>query len=292
MPAALDRAKQAVERARERSELVDHGFRMVHRYLGAFGGRLAAAIAYYGFFATFALGVVGYAVLGFLAERQVDVQDAVNEFLAENLPVLEVQQITEGSGAAGAIGLALLLVTGTAWVEALRSSQRRIWELEQAPGNLVLRRALDVVVLVGLALLLGGSVAVAAGIEYVLGEVPVLQHFGWLLQIAVNLVVALALMSGLPRLRISPRRLLPPAVALAVGMFALNALSGFYIDRVRGNPAYAVVATAAGLLVYLYLFHQLVLVCAAWAATARSGRVRDLAGGSVDQPAPDGGVGG
>jgi len=290
MPAALDRAKRAVERARERSELVDHGFRTLDRYLGAFGGRLAAAIAYYGFFATFALGVVGYAVLGFLAERQVDVEEAVNEFLAENLPVLQVQQITEGAGAAGAVGLALLLITGTAWVEGLRSAQRQIWELEQAPGNLFVRRALDVVALVGLALLLGGSVAVATGIEYVLAGIPVLQHLGWLLQIGVNLVVALALLAGLPRLRISPRRLLPAAVALAVGIFALNALGGIYVDRVRGNPAYAVVATAAGLLVYLYVFHQLVLGCAAWAATARSGRVRDLAGGSVDQPAPDGGV--
>jgi uncharacterized BrkB/YihY/UPF0761 family membrane protein len=39
-------------------------------------------------------------------------------------------------------------------------------------------------------------------------------------------------------------------------------------------------ATAAGLLVYLYVFHQLLLLGAAWAATADHGRVVDLAAGS------------
>jgi membrane protein len=90
----------------------------------------------------------------------------------------------------------------------------------------------------------------------------------------------MALMVALPRLRISPRRLLPPAAAVAVGIFALNTLGGIYIDRVQDNPAYTVVATAAGLLVYLYLFHQLVLVGAAWAATSHHGRVVDISVGA------------
>jgi membrane protein len=66
---------------------------------------------------------------------------------------------------------------------------------------------------------------------------------------------------------------------VAVGIFALNSLGGIYIERVRDNAAYAVVATAAGLLVYLYLFHQLVLAGAAWMATSEEGRVVDLANG-------------
>jgi membrane protein len=132
-------------------------------------------------------------------------------------------------------------------------------------------------------------VAVATGIGFLLGEVPVLRLFGWVLAIGVNLVVAVALLAALPRLRISTRRLLPPAGAVAVAVFLFNSLGGLYIDRVRDNPAYAVVATAAGLLVYLYLFHQVVLVGAAWAATSRQGTVRDLAARSAG-PEPAGGV--
>jgi membrane protein len=278
------RYERAVAGARDRYSLVDHAFRMTERYGEAFGGRLAAAIAYYGFFAVFALGVVGYSALGFLLDHNVDLEGAVDEFLRENVPVVELQQISAGRGAAGIFGLIGLVFAGVAWVEALRSSQRRIWELEQAPGNPIQRRAIDIPVLAGLAVLLGASIAVATGVEELLLGVPVLEHLGWLLMIGVNLLAVIALLAALPRLRISPGRLMPPAVVVAVGIFALNSLGGIFVAHVRANPAYAVVAYAAGLLVYLYLFHQLVLLGAAWAATADHGRVVDLAAGS---PPPD-----
>lgn len=281
--------EQTVSDARERSKLVDHAFLAKDRYSDAFGGRLAAAIAYYGFFATFALGLIAYSVLGFLVEFNLDLQDTVNDYLQENLPVVRIDEISAGRGSAGVFGVIALVFAGVAWVEALRSSQRRIWEVEQAPGNPFLRRGIDVLVLAGLAILLGTSIAIATGIEYLLAGIPVLEHLGWLLQIAVNLLVAVALLAALPRLRIAPRRLLAPAVALAVGIFLLNALGGLYIERVRDNAAYAVVATAAGLLVYLYLFHQLVLICAAWTATCRAGDVVDMAAGgdAGERPSSD-----
>jgi membrane protein len=259
--------ERTVAAARARSELVDHGFRVKERYEEVRIGRLAAAIAYYAFFATFALAVVGYAILGFLVERNLDFQSTVNEFLEENLPFLSTGQISSGRGAAGLFGLAALALTGIAWVDALRSSQRLIWDKEQGPGNPFLRRGIDIVVLLVLALLLAASFAVAGGIEYLIAGVPVLRHFGWVLMIGVNLVLALALLAGLPWLRMPRRVVLPPAAGLAVGIFLLNELGGIYIDRIRENPAYTVVATGAGALVYLYLFHQLVLIAAAWAAT-------------------------
>jgi membrane protein len=277
------RYERAAAVVRERSPLVDHAFRTQERYAEAFGGRLAAAIAYYGFFAVFALGVVGYAALGFLLDHNVDLESVVDEFLRENVPVVDLEQISAGRGAAGVFGSVGLVFAGVAWVEALRSSQRRIWGLEQAPGNPIQRRAIDIPVLAGLAILLGVSIAVATGIEELLSGVPVLEHFGWVLMIGVNLLAAVAMLAALPRLRISPGRLLPPAVAVALGIFLLNTLGGIYVSFVRENPAYAVVATAAGLLVYLYLFHQLVLLAAAWAATADHGGVVDLANGDSQQ---------
>lgn len=279
-----ERGQRAVAAARERWELVDHAFSTKERYAGSFGGRLAAALAYFGFFAIFAFGVVLYSVLGFLIEYRVDLRAEVDQFLQENLPVIDAGQISAGRGAAGLLALIGLVLTGLAWVEALRSSQRRIWLREQAPGNVLVRRATDVVVLVALALLLGVSFAVATGIEALFAELarPVgwlVRPVGWLLLIGVNLVLAVALLAALPRLRLSPRRLLPAALAVAVALLVLNTLGQAYVQRVQENPAYAVVATAAGLLVYLYLVHQLVLYAAAWAATSRRGSAADLAAG-------------
>lgn len=290
-----DRLRRRVDRLRARYDVVDHLFRAFGRYLEVFGGRLAAAIAYYGFFATFAFGLLAYSVLGFLLEYPA-VEEAVEEFLAQYLPVIETDQITAGRGAASLAGLAGLLLAGVAWVDTLRSSQRLVWRLDQAPGNIVLRRGVDVLVLPVLGLLLTGSVVVAVGIENWLARLPtgpaVARPVGLVLTLGVNLLVGVALLAVLPRLRISPRRLLPPALLVAVGLLALSTLGRLYLDLVQRNPAYTVVATAAGLLVFLYLFHQLVLLGAAWAATARFGRVVDLAFGSETAPGEAPGSGG
>ncbi|QSB15456.1 YihY/virulence factor BrkB family protein [Natronosporangium hydrolyticum] len=269
-----ERAQRAVAEARHRWPVVDHGLRTHERYAEAYGARLAAAIAYFGFFAIFAFGVVLYSVLGFLVEYHVDLREQVDQFLQENLPVIDSDQIAAGRGAAGVIALIGLVVTGLGWVETLRSSQRRIWHLEQAPGSAIVRRLVDLVALVGLALLLGLSFAVVTGIEAVVAAWAqpvawIIRPIGWVLLAGVNLVLAVALLSVLPRIRAPLRRLLPPAVAVAVALVILNTLGQAYVRGVQENPAYSVVATAAGLLVYLYLVHQIVLYAAAWAATDR-----------------------
>jgi membrane protein len=68
---------------------------------------------------------------------------------------------------------------------------------------------------------------------------------------------------------------------VAVGITLLNTVGRFYIVRTERNPAYAVVAGAVAVLLYLYLLNQLVLFGAALAATSRHGRVVDLSEGAV-----------
>lgn len=275
------RLTRAIDRSRARSRLVDHAFRTKERYAEAFGGRLAAACAYYGFFALFALGVVGFAILGFLVEYLPDLRQRVTDYLAQNLPVLDPEQIQAGRGAAGVLGLIGLVFTGLAWVNGVRSSLRRIWHREQEPGNLVKRRLADLVALVILALLLGISLAASAVVGWLLGQLPVAGIGGWVALVGVNLVLAVGLLAVLPRLRISWRRLLAPALVVAVALVVLNTLGQFYFTRTQQNPAYAVVATATGLLVYLYVVHQLLFWATAWLATSDRGRVVDLATGGT-----------
>ena len=66
----IDRAYAAVEsrimRVRLRSRYFDHFCRALLRFWDVQGGRLAAAIAYYGFFAVFALLLIGYSIFGLL----------------------------------------------------------------------------------------------------------------------------------------------------------------------------------------------------------------------------------
>jgi membrane protein len=262
----------------------DHFWLAKTRYDEVLGARLAAAIAYYGFFAVFALGLVAYWVFGFVLRNNDKVRGVVETFLAKNLPFVDLRQIWESSGTVGVVGLVTLVFTGIAWVEAIRSSQRLIYGLEQQPGNLLIRRLVDLAVLVGVFGLLGLSVAAVDALESLLrwllsstGSVGV-NIISWLLSVLVNLVLAAALLIAVPRLRMASRRLAPPLLAVALGITLLNTLGRYYVVRTERNPAYTVVAGAVGLLLYLYLLNQLVLFAAAFAATSTYGRVTDLAG--------------
>jgi membrane protein len=299
----VDRVDTALQRwvatARQRSGAFDHLCRAYIRYDDVLGGRLAAAIAYYGFFAVFAILLIGYWVFGLLLRYKVDLLGVVREFLTENLPFLDVQMIQQSGQTIGVVGLVGLALTGIGWIEAIRSSQRHIWEVNQQPGNWLIRRVLDLAVLIGVLLLVSVSWGAAYGVEVLLswlskGQTPILLTVvSWALTILVNMLFAAALLVAVPRLQMTVSRALPSVVLVGLGITLLNTVGVNFVRLVERNPAYALVGSAVGLLVYLYLFNQLLLFGAAWAATSRHGRVRDFSGTGdpgtdVAPPAPPG----
>jgi membrane protein len=285
----LDRA---IARGRRRSKAFDHFWRAEERFGEVMGGRLAAAIAYYGFFAVFALALIGYAIFGFVLQRNGTVQKGVVGFLSSNVPWLQLENIEKAvngikstGGPIGIVGLIGLVFAGIAWVEAIRSSQRAFYRLKQQPGNFLVRRLVDIMVMV--AVFVGLAISVAAIdllkslLRFLFGSGSWLTVVSAILVIPVNMVLAVALLGAIPRLRISARRLVVPVLLVSVGFTLLNTVGRYYIQRIGDNPAYAVVATAVGLLVYLYLFNQIMLWGAAIAATDFHGYVVDL---SADDP--------
>ncbi|MEV0154849.1 YhjD/YihY/BrkB family envelope integrity protein [Micromonospora sp. NPDC050686] len=276
-----------VDATRERLPGFDHLWRAGALYADVLGGRLAAAIAYYGFFAVFALALVAYWIFGTILADNDEVSAAAEHFLRENLPFLDPQQIAQSSNTIGVVGLIILVFTGIGWVEAIRSSQRLMYGLNQQPGNLVVRRLVDLGVLLVVFVMLGVSVAAVDALGSLLrfllrstGSVG-LTTVSAVLSVLVNAVLATALLVAVPRLRMSRRRLRPVVLLVAVGITLLNTVGRYYVVRTERNPAYTVVATAVGLLLYLYLLNQLVLFGAAFAATSRYGRVVDLADGTA-----------
>ena len=293
---ALDRAYDAIEAritaGRRRSRIFDHLCRALVRYDDVLGGRLAAAIAYYGFFAVFALVLIAYSVFGLLVKANVDLFEVVQRFLLQNLPFIDVQAILDSGRTIGVVGLVGLVFTGVAWVEAIRSSQRLIWRLKEQPGYFGIRQAVDLLVLIGILLLVAGSVFAVAALESLLvwlvgGRVPVLLSVvSWALTIGINMLLAAALLGAVPRLRMTVRRLMPPVLMVGIGITLLNTVGRSFVSFVQENPAYALVGGAVGILVYLYVFNQLLLFGASWAATSPHGRVTDLS--ADDKSAPVG----
>ena len=66
----------------------------------------------------------------------------------------------------------------------------------------------------------------------------------------------------------------------------LNTVGRSFVGIIQRNPAYGLVVSAVGLLVYLYVFSQLLLFGAAWAATSPHGYVSDYSGDRMIPP-PD-----
>jgi membrane protein len=264
--------------ARFRSRHFDHLCRALLRYDQVQGGRLAAAIAYYGFFAIFALLLIGYSLFGILLRNNAELFAIVRDFLGQNLPFLDLQQLLNSGRTVGIVGIIGLTFTGIGWVESIRSSQRLIWRLTEQPGYIGVRQVVDLAVLLGILVLLASSQLAVYGLEKLLN---------WLvLTVAINVLLAAALLAAVPRLRMTVRRMVPPVLQVGIGITLLNTVGKSFVGLVQRNPAYGLVASAVGALVYLYVFNQMLLFGAAWAATSPHGRVVDLS--AEDKTAPVG----
>ncbi len=302
--AALEKGwDTAITWSRRRSKVFDHIWTARERYSEVLGGRLAAAIAYYGFFAVFALALIAYAIVGFVLANNTAAVDTVNRFLQQNIPFLDATQIAEARNTVAIIGLIGLVFTGVGWIESLRSSQRAIWGYPQQPGNLFVRRALDLTIMIGIGLLLALSLWVQASINDAVKPVllwlspnnvtvgvqdtinAIARVVGIVLGLMVNALLAASLLSGVSRLRMPLRRLIPSTLLVAVGLSALSTVGRLYIDFTSRRPAYQLVGGTVALLLFLYLFNQLLLYGAALAATSKHGTVVDLAAGA--SPADD-----
>lgn len=309
--AAWDRG---LDRARRRWYVVDHLWLAQQRYGEVYGSRLAASIAYYGFFAALALGLLAVSILGYVLAGNQAAQTVVNRFLAQNLPFLKTSDIANARQTVAIVGALGLVVAGVGWVSGMSVAQRAVWKIEQEPGNVIIRSAIDLALLVGLGLLVALSLWITDGIQVLAKYLTTmllnqtswasehvvkmsLSALGQVLSFLVNLIVASALLAAVPRIRMSVRRLLPSVLLVAIGFTLLSTVGRIFIGHTERNPAYQVAGWAVGLLLFIDLFSQLLLFGAALAATSGRGVAVDLAAGPpavkpvapvapVEDPAP------
>jgi membrane protein len=95
-----------------------------------------------------------------------------------------------------------------------------------------------------------------------------LKGLGTVLALLTSTLLCLYLFTRLPRLATPWRRLVRGAVLAAVLFEVLKRVGAIYIDRTTGNPVYGAFAVAVGLLVWINLVSRMLLLCAAWTATA------------------------
>jgi YihY family inner membrane protein len=232
--------------------------------------REGARIAYYAFFSVFPLMLAFVSIVGFVLDDRPELRRDILDSAYADMPVIgplirnDVGAIG-GSGVALALGILVAVWAGLGVTLALGQALDRVWgvpPLEQ-PGYVARR-------LRGCAALMVGGLGIVA--SAVLGGAATSGHLGAagatvasvLLSLAVDALILLGAFRLLTATAQRLRDLLPGAVVAVLGLLALQALGGWYVDAAigRASDTYGLFATVIGLLSWLSLAAQLVLVAA------------------------------
>jgi YihY family inner membrane protein len=233
-------------------------------------GRLAALVAYYGFFSLFPLLLVMVTVLGYVLSGNDDLQQRVLDSALTQFPVIG-DQINEnvdslnGNLVALLIGVIGALWAGLAALQAMQTAMNEVWDvpIKERPNFLTSRlRALLMLVVLG-----GGVIGIV-----VLGAAGTFSQSLGVAAIVLSAVLAFVLATGvfLLAFRVLPthvvpwRSLLPGALVAATGFLALQLIGGYYVSHaVKGaSQSYGVFAVVIGLLSWMHLQAQIALFAA------------------------------
>lgn len=273
-------------RLRARLPLLDHLIRTYSRYQTDRGDRLAAGVTYFFFLSLFPILLLTVSVLGYVYgdDAPARVRDGLGGVLPPGLVAALGSTLTDAKGPAGIIGLLGLLYAGLGLVDALREALRTLWHQDINTGNFVVKKALDVLVLVGLLGTIFASVLVTGlvtsfsgdlldllGLERTTAATVFTRLAGIGLALAADVALLLFLFTRLTATRAPWTQALRGALFGAVGFEVLKVVGGIYVERTtsRGEATYGTFAVVIGLLLFLNLLSRLILYAAAFTVTAR-----------------------
>lgn len=255
--------------------------RAVHRFNHFRGTRLAGTVTFYGFLSIFPVLVLAFSVA--LRVVGTDGVARLEDFIEGYVPgiadQLALQQVRQSAASLQILGVGTLLVTGLGWVDATRASVRSMWGLPDKHGNIVVRKLVDLLALIGLGALVALSLAASTWVsgegERLLvwldldgsraGLVATTVLAQVLASLTATILVAYVL-AGLPRIRIPWRVLLPAALVGGVALEVLKRLLIGYVSSFASNNTYGAFGVPIALLVWIYVIARLLMVIAAWTA--------------------------
>ncbi len=226
-------------------------------------GRLAALVAYYGFFSIFPLLLVATTIIGFVFDAE-DADRLQDSIIAE-IPVIGSQvanQSDELSGSAFAlvVGIVIALWAGLGCMQAAQDAMNEVWDVPRVaqPSFFAKRlRSLGTLAVFGATLVV--STFATQAMALVSGLPGTARAGGAVLSLAINVALYLVVFRVLTTGRQRWRVLLPGALVGGLGYSVLQFAGTWYIDRTisGAEDTYGTFAVVIGLLSWLYLLGQL-----------------------------------
>ncbi len=279
---------RAFDRLQRRRSTLGFPIAVVRKFSDDQAGNLAALLAYFGFFSIFPLLLVLVTVLGFVLKGDSDLYAKIVDGAIGQFPVigddLKVNGL-KGSTVALVVGVATAIWAGLGVTLAGQRAMDRVWDIPQRERrNFLTARLRGLLVLVVLGTL---NVAITGGVGLLVGGLggTELKVAGFIASALLDVLLFWAAFRLLTSAEVSTRNLVLGILLAAFFWAALQAVGGFYVDRVvsRANATYGFFAIVIGLLSWLYLGAQLVLL----SAEANVVRVRGLWPRSILEPTTD-----
>ncbi|MDQ4132551.1 MAG: YihY/virulence factor BrkB family protein [Actinomycetota bacterium] len=233
-------------------------------------GKLAALLAYYGFFSLFPLLLVFVAVLGFVLANNPDLHGEVVNSVFARFPFIGTQirenvQSVRGSGAAVVVGLVVALWAGLGVMQGAQDAMNEVWgvPMKDRPNFLKSRlRSVIMLLILGVGIVLATLLAgvATAGKDRAL----IIQAAALVISLAVNFGLFLVAFRVLTVRNVSIGQLVPGAVLAAVGSLILQSVGGYILGNKMADAGetYGDFATVIVLLTWLSLQAHLTLFAA------------------------------
>lgn len=232
-------------------------------------GKLAALIAYYGFFSLFPALLALTTVLGFALEGNQSLRNDLRNSALGQFPVIGdniggAGQQLGGSTIALVIGLLGALWAGMGAVQAAQDAMNNVWDVPRAdaPSFLVKRlRSLLVLLLIVVPLL--ANVVVPALVDSVTSGV--LSWIGFVAgSFVVDVFVFAVAFRLLTAIELTWRTVMPGACVAAAGYVLLQSLGTLYVDHVvtGAEATYGTFGVVIGLLSWMFLLGRIVVFAA------------------------------
>jgi YihY family inner membrane protein len=232
------------------------------------GGRLAALIAYYGFFSLFPALLALVTILNFvLANNESARTDIANSALAQ-FPIIgdeiakNLAHPLGGNTLALVVGLVGAVWAGLGMVQASQDAMNEVWGVERSKyPNFVMKRVRSVVMLVLMSVLVVLSTGTSQVIAIVApGTAGVVLLF--LATIVLDIVVFMVAFRVLTVTDLDWRTVLPGAVFSGIGYTVLQYGGSIYVTRsLQGaSDTYGTFAVVIGLLSWIFLIAQIMVL--------------------------------
>ncbi|HZZ48361.1 MAG TPA: YhjD/YihY/BrkB family envelope integrity protein [Pseudonocardia sp.] len=265
---------------------------MCTRYLTHRGYQQAAAITYFSVLSLVPVLMVVLSVAGYLLAGQPWVLGRLHHASQQAVPVALQPVVADGVDSAidhrfglGLAGILFAAYSGWNWINALRDALTGMWRLRRIDAPVITTIAEDCLALLGLGLALVVTFAVSAvgsglgrrllglaGVDGTWLASTALSAGSVFVGVAASWLVFWWVLAELPRVAVSRRAARAPALIVAMAFEVLKQLVNLYLQALGRSPIGVTLGSVVGVLVFAYLVSRLLLLAAAWIATAPSPR--------------------